>query len=311
MDFVKVKSLEQATTYLESFVIKNISDISQWTIRLKEKSSSALAAISASTTADEVEEVVTNLIQQLFAQLQKETADNLDIDFWYTCIECCVTAQLHDAIFGALCAHLEPHDSLLRQRCLDNGSCLISNESAAVPLTAAVVELSNLDAHTNALEKFACLCTAHDLVYAELKAALIELQVERDSDCLGSGIVVVERDEVVALLSAVMVRSKPPHMYTNLYYIQAFGAHLFDTHIPRQIYEDFSAAVELLVAKTTSTTHVRQIDHSRHLDLSEIVEMAATDTHSESGSHSTLQSNQRKRLLNLITTATTQHHQNI
>lgn len=43
----------------------------------------------------------------------------------------------------------------------------------AVHLSAAIVELASLDNHKSPTEKLNCLCTTYDLIFAELKSAII------------------------------------------------------------------------------------------------------------------------------------------
>lgn len=104
-----------------------------------------------------------------------------------------------------------------------------------------VVELSDLDNRTNPEQKIDCLLTAYDLIFAEIKGAIAEIistlpsryllgqKVRRKPrdyvlDVVENVVIpTIDNWEIPQLLIAVIVRSKPLHWASNLYYIKAFG----------------------------------------------------------------------------------------
>lgn len=104
-----------------------------------------------------------------------------------------------------------------------------------------MVELSDLDNRTNPEEKMDCLLTAYDLIFAEIKGVIAEIISTLPStyllgqkvcrklrvyvlDAMENVVVpTIDNWEIPQLLIAVLVRSKPLHWVSNLYYIKAFG----------------------------------------------------------------------------------------
>lgn len=97
-----------------------------------------------------------------------------------------------------------------------------------------------MDNRTDPEEKIDCLLTAYDLIFAEIKGVIAEIsstltgtyiQSQKISrkpqiyilDVVENGVIpTIDRWEISQLLMAVIVKSKPLHWVSNLYYIKGF-----------------------------------------------------------------------------------------
>lgn len=101
-------------------------------------------------------------------------------------------------------------------------------EALSISLPSAIVELATLDARQGPLEKLSCLKTTLDLLVAEIKGALadVETRIESfdDNDMINArrSIKAVCTDDLIPILVYVIVKSRPRRLITDLHYIQNF-----------------------------------------------------------------------------------------
>lgn len=152
-----------------------------------------------------------------------------------TSLEVFIMHCLHEKIYSLLSGALEQEDLYVSNKLaemVDAGVTpdqLGADESLAISLPAAIVELATLDAREGPLEKLLCLKSALDLILAEVKAALADVQTKTEEDCGNdeenatvSYLRTTSRDDLIPLLLYVIVRSRPRRLVTDLHYVKNF-----------------------------------------------------------------------------------------
>ncbi|XP_012265046.2 ankyrin repeat domain-containing protein 27-like [Athalia rosae] len=152
-----------------------------------------------------------------------------------TSLEVFIMHFLHEKIYSLLSRALEREDLYVCEKIahlIDLGVTpdqLGADESLAISLPAAVVELATLDAREGPLEKLLCLRSTLDLIIAQIKAAFAEVQTKTekdkcgdDSNSISTPAQPLSTDCIVSLLLYVIIKSRPSKLVTDLHYIQHF-----------------------------------------------------------------------------------------
>ncbi|CAH1186764.1 unnamed protein product [Phyllotreta striolata] len=113
-----------------------------------------------------------------------------------------------------------------------------------VPYTAAVVELSMLDTYNSPLEKLNCLCVTYDIIFAELKTALINVISKYSENELE--IPIINNEDVTPILTLVVLKSKLQYPLSSLEYIKIFGKYWLKDH-KRYILQTFETVITNLL----------------------------------------------------------------
>ncbi|XP_015113410.1 ankyrin repeat domain-containing protein 27 isoform X1 [Diachasma alloeum] len=151
-----------------------------------------------------------------------------------TSLEIFIMHYLHDRIYQLLTNALDEDDQRIKRKIdqlIDVGVTpdqLGVKEALSISLPSAIVEMATLDARQGPLEKLSCLKTTLDLIVAEIKGALadVETRIEshEENDLIGArrSIKVIPTDDLIPLLIYVIVKSRPRRLITDLHYIQNF-----------------------------------------------------------------------------------------
>lgn len=148
-----------------------------------------------------------------------------------TSLEVFIMHFLHEKIYCLLSGALEREDLFLSEKLGEmidadvTPDQLGADESLAIALPAAVVELATLDAREGPLEKFLCLRSTLDLIVAEVKAALaeVETEIEENADSAAPSPPKTPcSDDLVPLLVYVIVKSRPRRLVSDLHYVKNF-----------------------------------------------------------------------------------------
>lgn len=152
-------------------------------------------------------------------------------------LEIFIMNHLHTGIYSLLSDALNQDDLCIKEK-IDK---LISlgvtpdqlgvKEAFAISMPSAIVELATLDARRAPFEKFICLKSTLDLVIAEVKGALAEIEsqidpishADEDEDLVSADYLkMISTDDFTSLLVYVIVKSRPRRLITDLHYIENF-----------------------------------------------------------------------------------------
>ncbi|KAK0183445.1 hypothetical protein PV327_001487 [Microctonus hyperodae] len=178
-------------------------------------------------------------IRRNWAQIMRKF--NLDIQrdgrfqkLLSTSLEIFIMHELHDKIYSLLNNALDEDDLNLKKKIDELIGLRVTpdqlgvKEALAISLPCAIVELATLDARHDPLEKFTCLKSTLDLIIAEIKGALADVETkiesyeENDLIEMRNTIKIIPTDDLIPLLIYVIVKSRPRRLITDLHYIQNF-----------------------------------------------------------------------------------------
>ncbi|GJQ80415.1 hypothetical protein Trydic_g12274 [Trypoxylus dichotomus] len=223
-------------------------------------------------------------------------------------LECFVLHKLHDYILPLIWYFYTEDDKLFYHKCKSlcdqnvTAEQFGAPEDYAIPLAAAVVEFASLDAHKSPIEKAHCLTTTFDLVYAELKSAIVEIiSISAEEN----KIPVVENRDIMPVLMIVIIRSKLIHLFSNMYYIENFLWELQESeHIKNTImlFKDAIAQIQSLNDENLRPSSSGKVH--KNLGLDEVTTiMGEMETKSQNPATSLVE-NHMKRVTSLIFTST-------
>ncbi|RZC35791.1 uncharacterized protein BDFB_008789, partial [Asbolus verrucosus] len=178
-----------------------------------------------------------------------------------------------------------------------------ADENYTIPLSAAVVELSMIDSYKSPEEKMNCLCSTYDLVFAEIKTAMVSViseNSERENE-----IPIIDNSEIIPLLMDVTVKSKLVHVFSNLFYIKSFYHKITENHVVSDILKAFETAVNRLVMTDVKNIQPTSGKIIRSMNLEEYIKI--TSSSDEDIINRTLADEANQRVLNLITRSTSEN----
>ncbi|KAH0557979.1 uncharacterized protein LOC123272059 [Cotesia glomerata] len=146
-------------------------------------------------------------------------------------LELFIMHHLHDGIYSLLSNTLEQDDFYIKDKItkLINAGVtpdqLGVSEAFAISMPSAIVELATLDARQAPFEKLFCLKSTLDLITAEVKGALADIESQIESNDLAEdnkSVKMISTDDLTSLLVYVIVKSRPSRLITDLHYIENF-----------------------------------------------------------------------------------------
>ncbi|XP_028137313.1 uncharacterized protein LOC114331840 isoform X2 [Diabrotica virgifera virgifera] len=295
MDLVKAKKLLETNTSNKNIVNDMENFICQW----KFKSEYDLTAICEDL------DNLTEVLQENFFSVTK------DINI-FNSIHCVVYNLLWDNLKPVVRANWTELDLRVYQTsmalCKNQNFLVKQNDSSycSVPYTAAIVELSFWDSHNSPLEKLNCLCTTYDTIFAELKSALVNL-ISKYSD-KELEIPVINNEEIIPVITLVLIRSKLQYSVSNLYYIKQFGKQFLKDNNKLHIFETFEQAIENLLKidhKQITTCSQGGFLNIDHLEAIRRITEINTDAKNVTKAKVSLNEENQKRAMELILQSTT------
>ncbi|CAH1118924.1 unnamed protein product [Phaedon cochleariae] len=186
---------------------------------------------------------------------------------------------------------------------------------SSVPFTAAVVELSMLDSYKSPSEKLNCLCTTYDLLFAEVKSALVTLISEYSDRELE--IPMINNEEVVPILMDVLIKSKLLHPCSNLFYMKLFGAKILQQdQQKRSILRSFETVINEMRNLRKNESMNGSADHdmggdllhmNNDIDFCQIMTISLAEDESQPQKNATLTAEQKRRLVSLVMLSTSEN----
>ncbi|KAJ3642271.1 hypothetical protein Zmor_025072 [Zophobas morio] len=165
-----------------------------------------------------------------------------------------------------------------------------------------IVELSVLDNYKTPGEKMNCLCTTYDLVFAEIKTAMVAV-ISQNSE-KENEIPVIDNRDILPVLMVVIIKSKLSHVFSNLFYVKSFYHTMDDNRVISDIFRSFEKAVHEVAKTDTRDVQPGAAKMIQSIDLEEYMKITLSD---EDQSRRTLVDEANHRALNLITKSTVDH----
>ncbi|CAH1101318.1 unnamed protein product [Psylliodes chrysocephalus] len=299
-------TFSQAKYYLESNT-KNqniLNDIEDFVFNWKFQSQYDLSLII---------EDVNNMIYGI----KDEFFGNRNDNKIFESIHCVVHNKLWDILKSIIRANYATDDQKLYEKgkilCKSKTLPLESDETSycSIPYTAAIVELSMLDSYNSPLEKLNCLCTTYDIIFAELKSALVTVISKYSEKELE--IPIIDNKDIAPIMSLVFIKSKLRYPVSNLMYIKFFGQNWIKDGNKGYILKTFEQVTEQCLKEDQQYSSLKNgITEPSDIDYCDIIKkmtLAETEPHKiESPGKPSLQDENRKRLLNLIFRSTTSNN---
>ncbi|XP_063921354.1 ankyrin repeat domain-containing protein 27-like isoform X2 [Zophobas morio] len=247
-------------------------------------------------------------IKNLFYDLCKEIFHDDQSDNKVEALQWLVFDQIHDICLTYIRARFSDQDKAFFEKCRTLLGINVSaeqfgaNENYSIPLSAAIVELSVLDNYKTPGEKMNCLCTTYDLVFAEIKTAMVAV-ISQNSE-KENEIPVIDNRDILPVLMVVIIKSKLSHVFSNLFYVKSFYHTMDDNRVISDIFRSFEKAVHEVAKTDTRDVQPGAAKMIQSIDLEEYMKITLSD---EDQSRRTLVDEANHRALNLITKSTVDH----
>ncbi|KAJ8942224.1 hypothetical protein NQ314_010124 [Rhamnusium bicolor] len=300
MDMNGISSLSGSQTYLTSASSNEniLEDIRNIIYTWKYKSEYNLNAIR-----NDLNKIIDEVILQSFGGKE----DN-DI---FKAVSCIVYNEIYENLIPLIRGNFSKEDLFFYEKCQyfckrnvtvgEFGSSIYNS----VPFTSAVVELSILDNYKSPLEKINCLCSTYDLIFAELKLALVSLISKySEKEC---EIPVINNEEIIPILMLVIIKSKLLYLPSNLFYIEFFADDMLrDNSNIRTILQVFQTVTQKIMQTEESSLKLCDDKLSPNLDVCETMEIMTfvENVTTNENDAVTLKDEEKRRLVSLITTST-------
>ncbi|XP_015592889.1 uncharacterized protein LOC107266676 isoform X2 [Cephus cinctus] len=190
-------------------------------------------------SAEELSSHLQELTRRYWASTMRKQSLDLQRDARYqkllsTSLEVFMMHHLHDEIYSVLSDALEQDDVYVKTK-IDQliymgvtPDQLGASVSMAISLPAAIVELATLDAREGPLEKLLCLKSTLELIVAEIKGALADIETKNDEESADTKSSIESlkytpsTDDLIPLVMYVIVKARPMRIVTDLHYINNF-----------------------------------------------------------------------------------------
>ncbi|XP_012288173.1 uncharacterized protein LOC105703942 isoform X2 [Orussus abietinus] len=194
--------------------------------------------IDHTMTAKDMSKMFQELACHYWANIMHKQSLDLQRDARYqkllsTSLEIFIMHHLHDRVYPILSEALDQDDLYMKKKIDQLMDLRITpdqlgvQESFAICLPAAIVELATLDAREEPLQKLLCLRNTLDLIVAEVKGALADVKTKTDDNCENicsnyqpSSSKSLSSDDLIPLLAYVIVKARPTRLMTDLHYVK-------------------------------------------------------------------------------------------
>ncbi|XP_018564385.1 uncharacterized protein LOC108905838 [Anoplophora glabripennis] len=224
-------------------------------------------------------------------------------------ISCVVYNEIYENLIPLIRGQFSKEDLYLYEKCTylskknvspGQFGCSVYN---CLKFISAVVELSVLDTYKSPLEKINCLCSTYDMIYAELKLALVTIISKySEKEC---EIPIINNEEVIPILMMVVIKSKLLYLWSNLFYIKFFAGDIIEENNGiRSILNIYETVILKIMTIEESCLNVGCDKIPTNLDVAETMAILSSEENLETQDHATLIGEGKKRLVSLITKAT-------
>ncbi|EFA09994.1 hypothetical protein TcasGA2_TC012161 [Tribolium castaneum] len=248
---------------------------------------------------------ITDLVYKLYTEIFPEQNNPSN----FAAFQWIIFDKIHDLVVPCIKANLFREDENFFERC--SFLCKINvsarefgaDDNYSIPLCAAVVELSVIDKYKSPNEKMNCLCSTYDLVFAEIKTAMVSVISERSDKEIE--IPIIDNKDIMPVLMVVILRSKLRYMLSNLFYIKTFYLKIEENREIFDIFKSFKTAVDRLMQLDVDIMKPMKGLFQNSLDLEEYMKITSSPGE-EKIEKATLIDEANQRVLNLITRSTSE-----
>ncbi|KAK8401691.1 hypothetical protein O3P69_001072 [Scylla paramamosain] len=180
---------------------------------------------------DQMQNVLQDLLIQCWEDLLKRHSPTLQThtsfqDLLFRALDYYVGGRLHERLWWLVCERCQVVDQLVKTRL---SHLRLANLSALqlgvppnyyTPLPAAVVEMASMAAVESGVGRLQCVYSTIDLIQAQAKEARVTLHQYQDQE--GEPELALSQEELVALLTTVVVQAQCSNLVTNIYYMTHF-----------------------------------------------------------------------------------------
>ncbi|KAJ3622350.1 hypothetical protein MTP99_002865 [Tenebrio molitor] len=246
-------------------------------------------------------------IHELFNNFHNEDFQN-DQNTVNEALDWILFHKIHDILLPNIKMKFSDEDKNFFEKCKFFSDVQVSaeqfgaDENYSIPLCAAVVELSVLDNYKSPAEKINCLCSTYDLVFAEIKTAMVSVisqNSEKDNE-----IPIIDNRDIIPVLMVVIIRSKLVHIFSNLFYIKMFYNKLEENRIVSDIFKSFETATNRLMEIDVKNLQPITGKIIKSIDLEQYIKI--TTCVQEENVNKTLVDEENQRVLKLINQSTSE-----
>ncbi|XP_071548413.1 uncharacterized protein [Panulirus ornatus] len=187
--------------------------------------------IHPSSDVDQMQNVLQDVLIQCWETLLKKHSPILQTDtnfqdLLFRALDYYVLGRLHEMLWWLVCERCQVVDQLVKTRLSHLRHANLSALQLGVPanyytpLPAAVVELASLASVESAVGRLQCVNSSIDLIQAQAKEARVTLHQYKDQE--GEPELALSTEEVVALLTTVVVQAQCSQLVANIYYMTHF-----------------------------------------------------------------------------------------
>ncbi|XP_042234658.1 uncharacterized protein LOC121874544 isoform X2 [Homarus americanus] len=187
--------------------------------------------IHPSNDVDQMQNILQDVLIHCWETLLKKHSPTLQThttfqDLLFRALDYYVLGRLHEMLWWLVCERCQVVDQLVKTRLSHLRHANLSSLQLGVPanyytpLPAAVVELASLPSVESAVGRLQCINSTIDLIQAQAKEARVNLHQYKDQE--GEPELLLSTEELVALLTTVVVQAQCSHLVANIYYMTHF-----------------------------------------------------------------------------------------
>ncbi|XP_068228596.1 uncharacterized protein [Palaemon carinicauda] len=180
---------------------------------------------------DHMQNILQDVLIKCWEKLLKKHSPTLQMDtrfqdLLFRALDFYVIGRLHEMLWWLVCGRCQVVDQIVKARLSHLRHANLSPMQLGVPahyytpLPAAVVELASLAGIESAIGRLQCVSSTTELIQAQAKEACLTLHQYKDQD--GEPELTMTHEELVALLSTVVVQAQCSHLVSNIYYMTHF-----------------------------------------------------------------------------------------
>lgn len=226
LSVTSITSFAQAEKFLQKF------DCHQPVLQeMEQRLRDASQHLHLGNDVDQIQTVLQDLLIHFWEDLLRKHSPALQTytsfqDLLFRALDYYVGGRLHSRLWWLVCERCQVVDQLVKTRLSHLRHANLSALQLGVPpnyytpLPAAVVELASLAGVESGVGRLQCVNSTIDLIQAQAKEARVTLHQYKDQE--GEPELELSPEELVALLTTVVVQAQCSNLVTNIYYMTHF-----------------------------------------------------------------------------------------
>lgn len=154
------------------------------------------------------------------------------------------------------------------------------------------------------MEKLLCLCSVYDIMFAELKTAIITIiskYSEKEND-----IPIINNEEINPILIIILIRSKLMYFFSNLHFIKTFGENLLKNKDFSDILSKFEEAAVNLNKVDIKFLKCDNEKMEKRLSMLDAMKLSASVESIDINENKTILDEEKSRVASLIVKSTSE-----